>query len=191
MPEYRLVERSPGRQHTTPAARQGREFGRLSMRFQSHSVTFGAALLAALRFGSPAGAQSLVVGSVSGAGRRVPHARVDVDPSGLHAVTSDSGTFSLEVRESGVVRITVRAIGFYPDSRRFLLTGNDTVAIAFELERSPQQLDSVVVEGTAPAANPKMKMQPFEDRRRQDSGDSTPGRCWLRGNTRHSRTSWR
>jgi len=108
-------------------------------------------------------AQSLLVGTVTADGRPLPRAEVLVDPPGLRTSTSDRGTFSLTVPGLGAVRVVVRAVGYYPATRRIMLAGPDTVTLTFQLERAAQQLESVTVE--APKTTVRGKMQAFEERR--------------------------
>ena len=111
--------------------------------------------------------QTLVAGVVRSAGRPVAGADVAVLPAGVKTVTNDSGTFRLQVGDGGIVTVTVRAIGYFPFSRRYALADGDTVTVTAELERSAQHLDSVTVTGAAPVAP---SMRAIEDRRRAGFG---------------------
>lgn len=107
--------------------------------------------------------QTLVTGTITGNGRPVANASVVVDQSDVQAHSDHSGSYRLTVPRSGVVRITVRAVGFYPASRRMLLVAGDTTQSDFSLDPAAQLLDSITVRGTATMATGKMAA--FEERR--------------------------
>jgi hypothetical protein len=113
-------------------------------------------------------AQTLVTGRVTGSGRPLANAEIRIDPRALQSVTGDSGTYRVLFPDAGMVRVSVRAVGFYPATRRFVLAGNDTVVADFALAAVPQTLDPIKVEGHA--ALVRGKMQGFEERRRAGFG---------------------
>lgn len=113
-------------------------------------------------------AQIVVTGRVTGDGRPVALAEIRVEPRGLLASTDDSGTYRVLVPEPGVVVLSVRAVGFHPNSRRVLLAVHDTAIVDFILGRAPQQLDSITV--AAPEVVVSAKMQAVEERRRLGRG---------------------
>jgi len=108
-------------------------------------------------------AQTILVGTVTSEGRVVAYAEVSVAPGGLLTKTDDRGRFSLVLHDLGLISVFVRAVGYYPQTRKFLLSGEDTVSVAFQLERAPQQLESLTVE--AKRTTVVGKMQAFEEHR--------------------------
>lgn len=115
-----------------------------------------------------AGAQTLVTGSVRGGGRLLRGAEVRFEPGNIVAHTDTTGTYVLVAPGGGVVRLFVRAVGFYAVGRNMLLVANDTVTSDFALDPVAQQLDSLSVEVTGPAV--RGKMAAFEERRRMGVG---------------------
>ena len=116
----------------------------------------------------PGWGQTLTRGSVRDlSGRPVPQAEILIDSDGGRFQMADSGSFAILVLETGPITVWARAIGYYPDRRRLLLAGGDTVTILFRLERTAQQLDSVAVVASESGVG---RMQPFEERRRAGIG---------------------
>ncbi|MHB1330259.1 MAG: carboxypeptidase-like regulatory domain-containing protein, partial [Gemmatimonadales bacterium] len=113
-------------------------------------------------------AQTVIKGSVRGNGRVLPAADVRLDPDGVSVRTDSSGTYRLTAAKGGVVRLSVRAVGFYPASRNILVVANDTVTNDFVLDPVAQQLDSISVEAAGVAV--RGKMSAFEERRQSGIG---------------------
>lgn len=117
---------------------------------------------------APSMGQTVVTGQVMASGRALAGAEVNVDPGAQIAFTGDSGRYRLLVPAPGITRISVRAVGFYPATRRFVLAGADTVVADFVLAPVPQRLDSIAVTGNpAPVSG---KMLGFEARRQMGFG---------------------
>jgi hypothetical protein len=122
----------------------------------------------ALVFGT-ATAQSVVKGTVRQGGHPLPRVEVGIAARNLRIQTDTTGSYSLALGEGGIIELSVRAVGYYPQTRRLMLASGDTVTVSFELERAPQQLDSITV--SAPGPTPVSgKMQAFEERRRLGFG---------------------
>ncbi len=115
-----------------------------------------------------AAAQTLIQGSVRGNGRALPMAEIRLDPDGVSMRTDSSGAYRLTAAKGGVVRLSVRAVGFYPASRNILVVANDTVTNDFVLDPVAQQLDSISVE--ARGITVRGKMSAFEERRQTGIG---------------------
>lgn len=118
----------------------------------------------------PVGAtsQTLLTGQVTASGQPVAGAEVTVAPHDVIATTSDDGTYRIQVPVSGQVRVSVRAIGFEPATRRLILAGTDSTVVDFALSASVQRLATVEVEAAADRRS--AKMAGFEQRRRFNFG---------------------
>jgi hypothetical protein len=112
--------------------------------------------------------QTLLTGRVTGAGRALSSAEIRIEASELRAVTGENGSYRLVIQGPGIVRVSVRAVGFYPATRRFMLVGDDTTVADFDLAPAPQPLDSITVEAPRPPV--PAKMRGFEDRRHRGFG---------------------
>lgn len=112
--------------------------------------------------------QTLLTGRVTSSGQPVAGAEVTVAPHDVMTTTSDSGTYLVQVPASGQVRVSVRAIGFEPATRRLILAGNDSTVVDFALSASVQRLAPVEVEASAERRS--AKMAGFEQRRRFNFG---------------------
>jgi Carboxypeptidase regulatory-like domain/TonB-dependent Receptor Plug Domain len=119
--------------------------------------------VAAAAVGPGLTAQTLVTGRVTGGSRPLAHAEVTIEPGQGGTMTDSGGRYRLTVAVAGIVRISARAVGYFPDSRRIILAGNDTLRVDFALDPTAQQLDSVTV--NAPAVPVRGKMAAFEERR--------------------------
>jgi len=135
------------------------------VRIASSYALLVAAVTAAAEQGA---AQTLIQGSVRGSGRPLPGADVRLDPDGVSIRTDSSGAYRLTAAKGGVIRISVRAVGFFPAGRNVLVITNDTVTSDFTLDPVAQQLDSINVE--APGVTVRGKMSAFEERRRTGIG---------------------
>ncbi len=113
-------------------------------------------------------AQSIITGAVRSGGRPIRGAELRLEPAGIGATTDTLGRFSLSVRQSGVARLSVRAVGYYPASRNIFIVANDSMTADFVLDAVAQQLDSITVEGRGVAVTGRMA--PFEERRRTGIG---------------------
>jgi 6,7-dimethyl-8-ribityllumazine synthase len=117
---------------------------------------------------SAAMAQTVIQGRVSGRGRAIAGAEVAV---GVDATTTtdSSGAYQVLLLHGGLVRVTARAIGYYPGSRGIAVAAaGDTVHLDFVLEPTPQQLDSLSVNAPAPVTSPRMAA--FAERREAGIG---------------------
>jgi hypothetical protein len=116
----------------------------------------------------PAEAQTLIRGRILDTrGSPISHARVNTDLDSAVVRVNAFGEFMIRATRAGLLSIQARAVGFYPDRRRLLISGQDTISVVFRLEPAAQALESLAV--TAPAPVPA-RMQPFEERRRAGFG---------------------
>jgi TonB-linked SusC/RagA family outer membrane protein len=136
------------------------------MRYRAFSLVGCAGVLLALlgAASSVAQAQSAVItGKVTGrGGEALGGAAVSIEPLGISAATTASGTYTLTVPADRVkgqaVTLRARYVGYSPATRQITLTpGNQSQD--FELKFDPMTLDAVIVTGTA--AGTELKKVPF------------------------------
>jgi TonB-linked SusC/RagA family outer membrane protein len=126
-------------------------FGRLA--------AVGFAIVASFVGASAAQAQSAITGRVTDdAGNGIPAVNV-VIPSlgtGVGASTNATGNYTISlgssVQSGQSILISVRRIGYAPQSRNVTLTGG-TITVNFTLSQQVRQLDEVIVSGVAEATS--------------------------------------
>ncbi len=91
-----------------------------------------------------------LVGRVTdkGSGEPLRQTMVMLDGGRSRAITSDSGRYRLANVTPGTHSVTVRHLGYVQDSRQVDVRPGSEVVVDFALEKSPSQLDQVVVTGT-------------------------------------------
>jgi hypothetical protein len=91
-------------------------------------------------------ARGVVRGAVSSAGKAAPNVRVLVGSS-AEVRTASNGRFTITDVPAGTQQIEIQGIGFAPQAKVINVRANDTVDVAFEVERIVV-LDSVTVRGS-------------------------------------------
>jgi outer membrane receptor protein involved in Fe transport len=107
------------------------------------------------RRGAPA--TGAIVGRVTDAksGRGIAYATVVLEGTGRGATASDSGTYRIGGIPIGTYAVTARALGYRPVRQSVTIVAGQATVADVAIERSPSQLDQVVVAGTLVPAEVK------------------------------------
>lgn len=91
-----------------------------------------------------------IVGRVSDKATGAPLATADISVEGVAGLTTTDkeGRYALHPLPPGTYKVRVRCIGYAPAATSISLSGTEDVTADFELERSTQELDQIVVTGT-------------------------------------------
>lgn len=90
--------------------------------------------------------QTLIRGTVNDAGTRKPVALAAVlSSSSTGTVTGDDGSFTLTILQPGKITIKVSCLGYQPESREIVLTGDGEINLKFELREAYFESDGITV----------------------------------------------
>jgi hypothetical protein len=138
-----------------------------------HLATLVVMRMAVLIVAVPVSAQSTVIGTVyvDSTNRPVRNAEVTIASLGKSVRADSAGNFTLRDIPAGLQFLTIRALGYEPQTQRLPLRDGQVLESDFYLRRSIQQLAAVDVSAKAAEAMPmRMKMAGFEDRQKLGFG---------------------
>jgi len=147
---------------------------RWNMRARAATPIAAVALLAAMCFPAPLAAQAststgAIVATIRDTSRAaIAGAELLLAGSTVHGFTDDAGTARLAPVEAGLVRLTVRRLGFRPATVDVTVSAGPPTSATVQLVQVAQQLQPVVVRGTASAYGDQM--EGFYDRRSHRPG---------------------
>lgn len=119
------------------------------------------------------GAQAIIAGTVfaDSTNRPIANAEVTITALGRSARTDSAGNFTLTNVAAGMQLLTIRALGYAPQTQRLPLRDGQTLESDFFLKRSAQQLEAVdVTANAAPGMSMRMRMSGFEERKKLGFG---------------------